>query len=180
MVWGILLLIVAGFLAFALAPPSPWYEVLAVLFGIGAGLTLDEFALWVHLEDVYWTDEGRQSVDAVVVAALIGGLVVSGLAPFDTGDGSSISAIAAVVAINLVFVVLAVTKGRRLLAVAGAFVPLVAIVGAVRLADPASPWARRRYPEGGRKRERAQARAKRLAARRSRVVDLIGGAPTKG
>ncbi len=72
-----------------------------MLFGIGAGLTLDEFALWVHLEDVYWTDEGRQSVDAVIVAALIGGLVVAGLAPFDTGDGSSISAIAAVVAINL-------------------------------------------------------------------------------
>lgn len=115
----------------------------------------------------------------MIVAALIGGLVVAGLAPFDTGDGSSISAIAAVVAINLGFVVLAVIKGRRLLAVAGAFVPLVAIVAAIRLADPASLWARRRYPEGGRKRERAQARAERLAARQSRVLDLIGGAPTK-
>lgn len=179
MVWGILLLLVSGFLAFALQPASPGYEILAVLFGIGAGLTLDEFALWVHLEDVYWTDEGRQSVDAVIVAALIGGLVLAGLAPFDTGDGSSITAIGSIVAINLAFVVLAVLKGRRLLAVAGAFVPLVAIVAAVRLADPDSPWARWRYPEGGRKRERAQARAKRLAARQSHVLDLIGGAPTK-
>ena len=36
-------------------------------FGVGAGLTLDEFALWVRLEDVYWTQQGRESLDAVVV-----------------------------------------------------------------------------------------------------------------
>ena len=53
------------FLGFAVAPPSPWGEVLAAGFGVGAGLTLDEFALWVRLEDVYWTKQGRASVDAV-------------------------------------------------------------------------------------------------------------------
>jgi hypothetical protein len=60
---------VSGFLNFVLEPGSPGEEVLAALFGVGAGLTLDEFALWIHLEDVYWSSEGRSSIDAVVVAA---------------------------------------------------------------------------------------------------------------
>jgi hypothetical protein len=72
LVFGIVLLLAAGF-ALALRPASPWLEVAAAGFGIGAGLTLDEYALWLHLEDVYWAEEGRRSVDAVVVAALVGG-----------------------------------------------------------------------------------------------------------
>jgi hypothetical protein len=80
LVWGILFILISGFLEFALAPSSPWLEVLAAVFGLGAGLTLDEFALWVHLEDVYWAEEGRASLDAIVVAALFGGLLVVGLA----------------------------------------------------------------------------------------------------
>ena len=43
---------------------------LALLFGIGAALTLDEFALWLRLEDVYWSKEGRWSVDVAVILAL--------------------------------------------------------------------------------------------------------------
>jgi len=39
----------------------------AAVFGGGAALTLDEFALWLNLEDVYWTKEGRESIDAVVL-----------------------------------------------------------------------------------------------------------------
>ena len=56
------------------------------MFGIGAGLTFDEFALWVHLEDVYWSDEGRQSVDAAVIAIVFVALVLTGAfsASFDT------------------------------------------------------------------------------------------------
>src|SRR3954454_14271805 len=46
LVWGIVLLLFSGFLGFALDPKSPWSEILAAGFGIGAGLTLDEFALW--------------------------------------------------------------------------------------------------------------------------------------
>jgi len=38
-------------------------------FGVGAGLTLDELALWLHLKDVYWAEKGRRSFAAVVVAA---------------------------------------------------------------------------------------------------------------
>src|SRR4029077_7958772 len=89
LVWGISLLLVAGFLGYAVNPVSPWNEILAALFGIGAGLTLDEFALWIYLDDVYWAEEGRASLDAVVVAAVLGGLVVLGLAPFDLHNNTS-------------------------------------------------------------------------------------------
>jgi len=53
----------------------------ALLYGIGAALTLDEFALWLHLDDVYWQPKGRISIDAVV---LFGSLVSVGVwgAPF--------------------------------------------------------------------------------------------------
>src|SRR5437660_10137521 len=54
LVWGIVLVLLAGFLSFVTKAKSPWEEILAALFGIGAGLTLDEFALWIHLRDVYW------------------------------------------------------------------------------------------------------------------------------
>ncbi|MFL5884634.1 MAG: hypothetical protein ACJ77M_06150, partial [Thermoleophilaceae bacterium] len=124
LVWGIVTIMASGFLTIALEPASPWHEILAVLFGIGCGLTLDEFALWLHLEDVYWTREGRSSVDAVVVAMLIGGMLVVGAAPFDTGNGSSIAAIAVVIVVDLAFVVLAVAKGKRFTALLGVFIPI--------------------------------------------------------
>ena len=67
LVFGIVAMMVAGFAEFAIQPESPWLEILAALFGIGVGLTLDEFALWLYLEDVYWSEEGRRSVDAVIL-----------------------------------------------------------------------------------------------------------------
>ena len=76
LVWGIVLMMVSGFIAFATELSSPWWEITSIAFGIGAGLTLDEYALWLHLEDVYWTEEGRSSIDAVVVAVLFAGLIV--------------------------------------------------------------------------------------------------------
>ena len=66
---GHLPMLVCGFLAFAAPLQSPWWHVIAIGFGIGAGFTLDEFALWVHLQDVYWSEEGRVSFDAVVCTA---------------------------------------------------------------------------------------------------------------
>jgi hypothetical protein len=74
---GILLLLTSGYLGIGLSPHQP-REWVAVIFGVGAALTLDEFALWLHLEDVYWAKEGRQSIDAIVIAIMIGGLVVLG------------------------------------------------------------------------------------------------------
>ena len=63
-------MMVAGTISFAGFAVSPIYEICALVFGIGIGLTIDEFALWVHLDDVYWAEEGRQSIDATVIAAL--------------------------------------------------------------------------------------------------------------
>jgi hypothetical protein len=74
---GILLLLLSGFLGIGF-PDLAHRELLAILFGIGAALTLDEFALWLHLEDVYWAKQGRQSIDAVVIAATLVGLTILG------------------------------------------------------------------------------------------------------
>ena len=71
-VWGILILLLVGFLGITLWSERlhPW---LATIFGIGAALVIDEFALWLNLRDVYWLREGRSSIDlAIVVAALLG------------------------------------------------------------------------------------------------------------
>ncbi len=58
MVFGIILLIATGFVGFAVDPPSPWLEICAAGFGVGIGLTVDEFALWLYVEDVYWARRG--------------------------------------------------------------------------------------------------------------------------
>jgi hypothetical protein len=170
---------ISGFLGFALQPGSPFLEVFAALFGVGMGLTLDEFALWLRLEDVYWTDEGRESVDAVVVAALLGGLVVVGLAPFDVDKTGSTLTIFGLVAIHLLYVAVCALKGKAMLALVGTFVPLIALIGAVRMAKPNSPWARRFYREGGPKHRRCAERYGREQRRRNRLFDVIAGAPSE-
>ena len=181
LVWGIVLLLLSGFLSFALEPASPWNEILAAMFGIGAGLTLDEFALWIHLEDVYWSEEGRSSLDAVVVAALIGGLIVLGLAPFDlTHQSSAISSLAIAVTIDIGLSVMSILKGKPLLGLTGLFIPFFSLAGAIRLAAPTSWWARRRYPLEGSRMSRSRARFARIERRRRRLLDLIGGAPSQG
>ena len=74
---GIILLLVSGYLGSGLEL-AHGRGLVAVLFGVGAALTLDEFALWLRLEDVYWAREGRASVDAVVIAATVVALGVLG------------------------------------------------------------------------------------------------------
>ena len=61
-----------GYIGLAFGPGSPWREICAVGFGIGMGLTLDEFALWLELRDVYWLPDGRKSIDAVIVTGVAG------------------------------------------------------------------------------------------------------------
>jgi hypothetical protein len=178
LVWGIVLLLVAGFLGFALPSSSPGTEILAALFGVGAGLTLDEFALWVHLEDVYWTQEGRSSFDAIVVATVLGGLIVLGAAPFDVAsNGSSLGTLIATVAADVLLAAVAIGKGKPLLGLVGIFIPLASVVGALRLASPRSPWARRFYAAGSHKLARSQARWTRIETRRDRMGDAIAGEP---
>jgi hypothetical protein len=179
LVWGICLMMSSGFLDFALAPSSPGSEILAGAFGIGAGLTLDEFALWVRLEDVYWSQEGRISLDAVVVATLLGGMIVLGLAPFDLSNQSgSISSLVVAILIDIALAALTIFKGKPLLGLVGIFVPPVSLIGAVRLASPTSPWARRRYGAESRKLARSQARFARVRKRRTWLSDAIGGTPS--
>ena len=82
LVWGILLLLLVGYVwLIQIGTDSNGRSVrmgriTALLYGAGAALTLDEFALWLNLKDVYWEREGRTSVDA---AALFGALVSAGL-----------------------------------------------------------------------------------------------------
>ena len=73
LVWGILLLLISGYAEIADVgtgdtPMSILLSrLLALTYGIGAALTLDEFALWLNLSDVYFTPEGRESIDAIVL-----------------------------------------------------------------------------------------------------------------
>jgi hypothetical protein len=176
LVFGIVLLLATGF-ALALQPPSPWLEFFAAGFGIGAGLTLDEYALWLHLEDVYWAEEGRQSVDAVVIAALLGGLLMMGFLPFSTDDGAVPIVVTMVVVLALSAV--AILKGKIVMGVAGVLFPIVGLIGAIRLAKPGSFWAERRYEPGSRKLARATKRYARHTARYQRFQDRVAGAPER-
>lgn len=178
LVFGIVAMMIAGFLGFVLQPASPWFEILAGLFGIGMGLTLDEFALWLYLDDVYWSEEGRSSVDAVIFAAIIGGGIIVGFVPLDAGDGGSTLAIVGTVLVDLTVCAIVALKGKLSAAVIGMFIPPVAWVAAVRLARPESFWARRRYRSGSGKFTRAEARKARHDRRVRRFQDLIGGAPS--
>lgn len=91
LVWGILILLLVGYgwlldLGRSHSPTSILFSrLMSVSYGVGAALTLDEFALWLNLEpDAYWTREGRLSVDAVI---LFGAILATGAwgAPFFRG-----------------------------------------------------------------------------------------------
>jgi hypothetical protein len=141
LVWGILLLLTMGYLGIASNLGSPWMELVAIAFGIGMGLTLDEFALWLNLEDVYWQSKGRQSIDAVVVTATLLVIALLGLQFWiDVWDavlvtigfdrGSAWIAIP-VQAVGVALAVVCFRRGRKLAGLFGLFVPLVALIGAL-------------------------------------------------
>ena len=161
LVWGILLLLIAGYAGVTIAPGSPGHEILAVIFGIGAGLTLDEFALWLNLSDVYWSDKGRRSIDAVIVAACVSGIVLVGFTAWvDVGTAVEEEVFAIVGALGGAAIVLAIVniaKEKFGMALAGLVIPGVGLVGALRLGKPSSPWARLFYRSGA-KRARAAER----------------------
>jgi hypothetical protein len=182
---GIVFVLVAGVFIIGFQPEEGfWQLLLCALFGVGAAFILDEFALVLRLEDVYWSDEGRESVDAVAIAVVLGGLVLLHVVPFESAqaDDESRWAFVAYVVYNLVAVVVSLLKGKLMMGLFGVFVPFIALVGAIRLAKPTSVWARRFYGPTSSRRRRAEARyagsGRRWDARRHRLEDLVGGAPT--
>ncbi|MFF5208633.1 hypothetical protein [Streptosporangium sp. NPDC000396] len=145
--------------------------LLAALFGVGTSLVLDEFALVLHLDDVYWKEQGRLSVDAVFVAAALCGLALLGASPLELGDllapqpdGELLSTpeIALIVGFNTLLSLVTLFKGKIWTGLIGIYVTPLALVGAIRLARPGSPWARRRYEPDSGKLHRAEWREKKI------------------
>jgi hypothetical protein len=186
LVFGIVTMMVAGSLGFLAYGNSPWAEICAFAFGVGAGLTIDEFALWVYLDDVYWAEEGRSSIDATVIAAAGMGLVLLGFTPFTIESGSFGAVAGSIVSALLVlaWVTVCFAKGRVMHGTVGFFVFPFAVYGACRLGKPGSAWARRRYGERNPdKQARSEARFppdRRTERFKNAFRDVVGGKPSEG
>lgn len=168
------------------AAASSVFRILgAILIGAGASLILDEFALILHLRDVYWEREGRASVQAVTLAAACLALACTGFVPFTSdyfsGGPAGIIAALIVLAPFVWCAWICARKGKYRLVLLSIFVAPVAVVGAIRLARPGSPWFKKHYPEGSRKRQRAIERVersdKRWSGRWIRFANMVAGAP---
>jgi hypothetical protein len=140
-VFGVILMLIGGVTGFIVSPASQTgYVLAACVFGVGSALVLDEFALILHLHDVYWEEEGRTSVDAVFIAIAVTGLLLIGLRPLIWDYGTWVNPTALIVA-NSALAVITLLKGKIWTGMAGLFVPPMLLVGAIRLARPGSPWA---------------------------------------
>jgi hypothetical protein len=170
---GVVLVMVSGVTLVALSITGNHAQVAAVaaVFGIGAALVLDEYALILHLSDVYWEEDGRSSVDAVFAAAGVCGLLVLGLHPlmfFINGwhDTTHSLLLRAVVIVGMVLTpplaVVVLLKGKVWTGLAGMFFVVLLVVGAIRLSRPHAPWARWRYNTQLDKMRRALERERRL------------------
>ncbi len=186
LVFGIVTMMAAGTLGFASDGITPFTEICALFFGIGVGLTIDEFALWVHLEDVYWAEEGRSSVDATVIAAALMLLIVLGVSPVVIDSSSTEALITSIVLTLLAFgcVAICFAKGRVMHGTIGVFVAPIAFYGASRIGKPSSAWARYRY---GERRPKKQGKAEDRFAPERRTErfkeafrDVVGGKPSEG
>jgi hypothetical protein len=180
-VFGILIIIGTGIVLVSQTPRGAALDAAAAVFGVGVGLTVDEFALWLHLEDVYWTNQGRKSVDAIFCILVITGALIGG-ADFVTGRVGTAAwwSSVAVIAVNLLLCVICLLKGKVVTGVTGIFISVVAIVGAIRLAKPGSWWAVHRYASRPRLAMRAASRYdQRHQERWDRLRDLVAGAPSR-
>ncbi|TDQ55088.1 hypothetical protein [Actinorugispora endophytica] len=187
-VFGVAFMLVGGVAGLLITEREGWsIAVAAGLFGFGSALVLDEFALILHLRDVYWTEQGRTSVDAVFVAIALSGLLLTGLRPVgwtefqSTAQGAALAQtwLAALVLVNLAGSAVSLLKGKIWSGIAGVFVPGIGVVAAVRLAVPDSPWARWYYPEDSAKLTLAVRRDQRvrrpLIRTKIRFQELIAG-----
>ena len=186
LVFGIVTMMIAGTLGFAALGHSPYAEICAFGFGVGAGLTIDEFALWVYLDDVYWAEQGRSSIDATVIAAAGMVLILLGFSPFSFDTSSFEETIFSIVGAAAVFALVAIcfTKQRVMHGTVGFFVFPIALYGAWRIGKPGSPWARKRY---GERSPAKQAKAvgrfppdRRTERLKNAFRDIVGGKPSEG
>jgi lysyl-tRNA synthetase class 2 len=188
MVIGVVLMVTSGVLMIGLLPQGLWLQVVALFFGAGVALTLDEFALILRLQDVYWTKEGRLSVNAVFVAICGAGLLLLGVRPviFDqaTAGESALTAVFVVsagIVMNLSLALICLFKGKLWTGFFALFIPVIGWVGAIRLARPQSPWAHRRYRDRPGRLARAERRERRrnatVDAWRTAFFDLVAGKP---
>jgi hypothetical protein len=163
---GVVLVMISGVTMVTLAVNGgvPEFTGAAILFGIGAALVLDEFALILHLSDVYWAEDGRTSVDAVFAAIAVAGLLMLGFNPlsfFDIGiwrNDHTVVARTSVVLLAVLTLLLAVVvllKGKVWTGLVGMFITPLLFVGAIRLSRPHAPWARWRYTTRPRKMHKA-------------------------
>ena len=104
----------------------------AALLGVGAALVLDEFALILHLRDVYWTKDGRLSVDAVFLAIGMTGLLLLGARPlgYEEFYGEGVALRVLIILVNLCFAIVALLKGKMWTGLLGLLVPVLPEVGA--------------------------------------------------
>ncbi len=172
-VFGVILVLISGVAMVTMAASGTGDEFTAagIVFGIGAALLLDEFALILHLQDVYWSEDGRTSVDAVFVAVAVAGLLVMGFNPlalFNIGiwrDDTSVVARTTVVIMALLALAVAIVvllKGKLWTGLLGMFIPPLLFIGAIRLSRPHAPWARWYYQDKPRKMHRAMQRERYL------------------
>ena len=147
---GLLVVLITGLLEFRYSPGSPGQEILGALFGVGAALALDEFALWLHVEDVYWSEEGKKSIDAVMIAVIVGAGLLIGAAPLGLSGGGSDTGVwfaMIVVVVHISYTIICMLKGKIPTGLIGLVISIVSLVGAIRLAKPSSYWAKRFYDE---------------------------------
>jgi hypothetical protein len=181
---GVFLMVVGAFAALAVDLHSPWSIIAGLFVGIGTALVLDEFALILHLDDVYWSDKGRVSFEIVMLAVACLGLMLIGANPlgFLDEDAEPVSVISVLITLGLhaAFLVACLLKGKYRMALIGIFLPPVALIGAIRLAKPGSWWARRWYSP--KRLRRTQARSAKYAARWGSMMksagDALAGKPT--
>ncbi|AGZ41383.1 hypothetical protein [Actinoplanes friuliensis] len=179
---GILLTLTGAYLSVGVGGTRPWSEISGVLIGVGSSLILDEFALILHLQDVYWSPEGQLSVQLVALALSGMGLVLLGLNPLADQSwlGAGRAAVITTAVVHIGAVLLCVRKGKYSTAVLGVFLPPVAWIGAARLARPHSAWARKHYSPS--KAARAEKRAAGFDARFGHwslsIADLVAGRPS--
>ena len=179
MVLGNVLMLVCGLCVIAFQPDDIGLDLFAIGFGVGAAFVLDEWALTVHLRDVYWTPEGRHSIEMSILWMLLGLLLLAGIAPFGIHDQTEVPRIIgfAAVAVAMVLSVITCLKGKLTLGLLSIFLPPVGLVAAIRLARPGSVWAQLFYDADKllRARQRFDPKMSRLEGRRHWFADFLGG-----